>query len=63
VTLKSTLLVWVGRWVLIFRNLEHVEKFDFVESTKSCKFNGKLCTFGVQIVWICKKIKLVESTN
>ena len=32
-----------------------VEKFDLVESTKSWKFNGKLCTVDVQIVWNCKK--------
>ena len=38
-----------------YRQSGLVEKFDFVKNTKSWKFNGKLCTLDVQIVWNCKK--------
>ena len=34
----------------MYRQSRPVEKFDFVESTKKWKFNGKVCTLDVQIV-------------
>ena len=42
----------------MYRWSKIVEKFDFDESTKSYKFNGKLCTLDVQIVRICKRIRI-----
>ena len=42
----------------MYRQFGVVEKFDFVESKKSYKFNGKLCTLDVQIIRICKRIRI-----
>ena len=41
----------------------HVEKFDFVESTKSWEFKEKLCTLDVQIVQMYKKEKKSNLLN
>ena len=35
-----------------------VEKIEFFECVKSRKFNGKLCTFDVQNIWIRGKIRI-----
>ena len=40
----------------MYQKSKFVEKFKFVECTILRKLSGKLCTFDVQNVQICRKI-------
>ena len=41
---------------LMYKTSGFVEKFEFIECKMSWKFDGKLCTFDLQNVWIHGKI-------